>query len=169
VVGNDVKVQNNTSLYTGLIVEDNVFLGPSCVFTNVTNPRSEISRRGLYEKTILRRGCTIGANATILCGTTIGRYAFVGAGAVVTKDVPDYGLVMGNPARFRGWISRHGLPLRNPDADGVYVCPESGLRYKEVAPGIIRCLDLDEEAPMPEEMRVGTKSYDAIMHPERSA
>ena len=169
VVGNDVKVQNNTSLYTGLIVEDNVFLGPSCVFTNVTNPRSEISRRGLYEKTILRRGCTIGANATILCGTTIGRYAFVGAGAVVTKDVPDYGLVMGNPARFRGWISRHGLPLRNPDADGVYVCPESGLRYKEVAPGIIRCLDLDEEAPMPEEMRVGTKSYDAIVHPERSA
>jgi len=169
VVGNNVKVQNNTSLYTGLIVEDNVFLGPSCVFTNVTNPRSEISRRGLYEKTILRRGCTIGANATILCGTTIGRYAFVGAGAVVTKDVPDYGLVVGNPARFRGWISRHGLPLRTPDANGVYVCPESGLRYKEVAPGVIRCLDLDEEAPMPEEMRVGLKSYDAIVHPERSA
>ena len=111
VVGNNVKVQNNVSIYTGAIIEDDVFLGPSCVLTNVTNPRSQVNRHALYEKTTLRRGCTIGANATIVCGTTIGRYAFVAAGSVVTKDVPDYALVMGNPARQVGWMSRHGHRL----------------------------------------------------------
>src|SRR6188474_2785887 len=102
VIGSNVKVQNNVAIYTGTIVEDDVFLGPSCVLTNVTNPRSQVNRHSLYEKTILKRGCTIGANATIVCGVTIGRYAFVAAGSVVTKDVPDYALVMGNPARQTG-------------------------------------------------------------------
>ena len=102
IIGNNVKVQNNVSIYTGMEIEDDVFLGPSCVLTNVTNPRSQVNRRDLYEKTLIRRGATIGANATIVCGVTIGRYAFVAAGAVVTKDVPDYALVVGNPARQRG-------------------------------------------------------------------
>lgn len=159
VIGNNVKIQNNVSVYTGAIIEDNVFLGPSCVLTNVTNPRSEINRHGLYEKTVLRRGCTIGANATIVCGVTVGRYAFVAAGAVVTKDVPDYALVAGNPARQKGWMSRHGHRLGPPDAEGIMVCPESGFRYREVSPGVLRCLDLDEDAPLPESMRVGKKSY----------
>ena len=100
VIGNHVKVQNNVAIYGGVTVEDEVFLGPSCVLTNVTNPRSQISRKSLYEKTLIRKGATIGANATIVCGITLGRYCFVGAGAVVTKDVPDYGLVVGNPAGF---------------------------------------------------------------------
>ncbi len=99
IIGNNVKIQNNVSMYTGVVVEDDVFLGPSCVLTNVTNPRSQVNRHALYETTVLRRGCTIGANATIVCGVTVGRYAFIGAGAVVTKDVPDYALMVGNPAR----------------------------------------------------------------------
>lgn len=164
VIGNNVKVQNNVSIYTGTIIEDDVFLGPSCVLTNVTNPRSQINRHSLYERTLLKRGCTIGANATIVCGITIGRYAFVGAGAVVAKDVPDYALVLGVPARQVGWVSRHGLPLRNPDENGVYTCPESGLRYREIEPGVLRCLDLDEEAPLPEAMRVGRIRYDDLVH-----
>ena len=157
-----MKVQNNVSIYEGTVIEDDVFLGPSCVLTNVTNPRSQVVRRALYEKTLIRRGASIGANATVVCGTTIGRYAFVGAGAVVTKDVPDYALVAGVPARFRGWMSRHGHPLRNPDGGGVMTCPESGLRYREVAPGTLRCLDLDEDAVLPPAQAVGTAAYDSF-------
>lgn len=159
VIGNNVKIQNNVSIYTGVVIEDDVFLGPSCVLTNVTNPRSQVNRHELYEKTLLRRGCTIGANATVVCGLTIGRYAFVGAGALVTKDVSDYALMLGNPARQKGWMSRHGHRLHNPDADGVMRCPESGYRYREVEPGVLRCLDLDEGAPLPAELALGHKSY----------
>lgn len=160
VIGDNVKVQNNVSIYTGTVVEDDVFLGPSCVLTNVTNPRSQVVRRGIYETTVFRRGASVGANATIVCGIEVGRYAFIAAGAVVAKDVPDYALMVGVPARQAGWVSRHGLPLKNPDADGVMTCPESGLRYKEVEPGIIKCLDLDEEAPLPPELAVGDTKYD---------
>jgi UDP-2-acetamido-3-amino-2,3-dideoxy-glucuronate N-acetyltransferase len=161
VIGNNVKVQNNVSLYTGLVVEDDVFLGPSCVLTNVTNARSQVNRHSLYEKTTLRRGCSIGANATIVCGVTIGRYAFVGAGAVVTKDVPDYALVLGNPARQHGWMSRMGHRLGGADSEGVMKCPESGYRYREVSPGVLRCLDLDEESSLPPELAEGEKPYGA--------
>jgi UDP-2-acetamido-3-amino-2,3-dideoxy-glucuronate N-acetyltransferase len=162
VVGNNVKIQNNVSLYSGAIIEDDVFLGPSCVFTNVTNPRAQVNRHTLYEKTVIRRGATVGANATIVPGVQVGRYAFIAAGAVVTKDVPDYGLVMGVPARQTGWMSRQGHVLRDPNADGVMICPETGLRYREVAPGKLVCLDLDDEAPLPESMRTGSVSYDEI-------
>jgi UDP-2-acetamido-3-amino-2,3-dideoxy-glucuronate N-acetyltransferase len=158
VVGNNVKIQNNVSVYAGTVVEDDVFLGPSCVLTNVTNPRSQVVRHSLYEITHLKRGCTIGANATIVCGVTIGRYAFVGAGAVVTKSIPDFALVVGNPARQVGWMSRHGHRLNSPASDGVMRCPETGYRYKDIEPGVLRCLDLDEEAPLPAELTVGTKS-----------
>jgi UDP-2-acetamido-3-amino-2,3-dideoxy-glucuronate N-acetyltransferase len=160
VVGNNVKVQNNVSIYAGTIIEDDVFLGPSCVLTNVTNPRSQVNRHQLYEKTIFRRGVTVGANATIVCGIELGRYAFVAAGAVVTKDVPDYALVMGVPASQVGWMSRHGHRLMNPNADGVMFCPESGYRYKEVSPNELRCLDLDEEQVLPQKLSVGFSSYD---------
>lgn len=159
VIGDNVKIQNNVSIYSGTVIEDDVFLGPSCVLTNVTNPRSQVNRHSLYESTRLRRGCSVGANATIVCGITIGRYAFIGAGAVVTKDVPDYALVVGNPARVRGWMSRHGVRLSSPAADGRMTCPESGLTYQQVAPGEIRCLDLDEDAPLPAELRVGRIPY----------
>ncbi|NQS98594.1 MAG: Gfo/Idh/MocA family oxidoreductase [candidate division Zixibacteria bacterium] len=160
IIGNNVKVQNNISIYTGAIIEDDVFLGPSCVLTNVTNPRSQVVRHSLYEKTILQRGCTIGANATIVCGITIGRYAFIGAGAVIAKDVPDYALMMGVPAKQAGWMSRHGHRLKNLDGNGIMVCPESGYRYKEELPGILKCLDLDEESPLPENLTVGKIAYD---------
>jgi UDP-2-acetamido-3-amino-2,3-dideoxy-glucuronate N-acetyltransferase len=153
VIGNNVKIQNNVSVYTGTVVEDDVFLGPSCVLTNVSNPRSQVVRRALYERTFLRRGATVGANATIVCGTTLGRYAFVAAGAVVTKDVPDYALMVGVPARQVGWMSRHGHRLA-ADASGVMVCPESGLRYAE-RDGVLRCLDLDEDAALDAAMAVG--------------
>jgi UDP-2-acetamido-3-amino-2,3-dideoxy-glucuronate N-acetyltransferase len=159
VIGNNVKIQNNVSVYTGAIIEDDVFLGPSCVLTNVSNPRSQVNRHSLYENTLLKRGCTIGANATIVCGVTVGRYAFVGAGSVVTRDVPDFALVVGNPARRVGWMSRHGHRLSAPDLDGIMRCPETGYRYSEVEPGVVRCLDLDEEAPLPAELKLGTKSY----------
>ncbi len=158
-IGNNVKVQNNVSIYTGLEIEDDVFLGPSCVLTNVTNPRSQVNRHSLYEKTVIRRGATVGANATIVCGVTLGRYCFVAAGAVVTKDVPDYALVVGNPARQKGWMSRHGHVLK-PAANDILKCPESGFRYREDPPGTLRCLDLDEGSPLPAELAVGTKSYD---------
>jgi UDP-2-acetamido-3-amino-2,3-dideoxy-glucuronate N-acetyltransferase len=158
VVGNGVKVQNNVSLYSGTIVQDHVFLGPSCVLTNVSNPRAEVVRHELYEPTLLRRGATVGANATIVCGSTLGRYAFVGAGAVVSGEIPDYALVLGVPGRRRGWMSRHGHRL-TPDASGVLRCPESGLRYAEVPPGRLHCLDLHEDEPLPEPLRRGKARY----------
>ncbi len=160
VIGNNVKIQNNVAVYTGTVVEDDVFLGPSCVLTNVTNPRSQIKRHSLYEKILIKRGASIGANATIVCGITIGRYAFIAAGAVVAKDVPDYALMVGVPGRRVAWISRHGHILKNPDAEGIMICPESGYRYREVSPGVIRCLDLDEEAPLPVELAEGKITYD---------
>ena len=159
VIGNNVKIQNNVSVYTGAVVEDDVFLGPSCVLTNVTNPRSQVNRHSLYETTHLKRGCTIGANATIVCGVTVGSYAFVGAGSVVTKSVPDYALVVGNPAHQVGWMSRHGQRLESPDPAGMMRCPEAGYVYKEVEPGVLRCLDLDEEAALPVELSAGTRPY----------
>ena len=163
-IGNNVKVQNNVSIYTGLEIEDDVFLGPSCVLTNVTNPRSQVNRHSLYEKTLIRRGATIGANATIVCGITIGRYAFVGAGAVVTKDVPDYALVMGNPARRTGWMSRHGHILR-PGTDGVLTCPESGFRYQEIDSDHLRCMDWAEDQPLPPDLSKGVKGYEEFKQP----
>jgi UDP-2-acetamido-3-amino-2,3-dideoxy-glucuronate N-acetyltransferase len=159
VVGNNVKVQNNVSIYAGVVIEDDVFLGPSCVLTNVSNPRSQINRHSLYEKTLIRRGATIGANATIVCGITIGRYAFIGAGSVVTKDVPDYALMTGNPARQKGWMSRHGHVLNKPGDDGVMACPESGLRYRLGEDGRLSCLDLSEEVGLPFNQIVGKASY----------
>lgn len=161
IIGNNVKVQNNVSIYEGTVIEDDVFLGPSCVLTNVTNPRSQVLRKALYETTLLKRGCSVGANATIVCGITIGRYAFIAAGAVISKNVPDYALIVGVPGRQRGWMSRHGHLLKNPDADGILSCPESGLRYKEET-GCLRCIDLDEEAPLPPEMAIGKEFYDSI-------
>lgn len=161
VIGENVKVQNNVSIYTGTVIEDDVFLGPSCVLTNVTNPRSQVDRHGLYEPTVLRRGCSIGANATVVCGTTIGRYAFVGAGAVVVRDVADYALVMGVPARRVGWMSRHGHRLF-PGPDGLAVCPESHFRYSLVASDVFRCVDLREDDPLPDDLAVGRARYDAL-------
>ncbi|MBT3294001.1 MAG: N-acetyltransferase [Verrucomicrobia bacterium] len=158
-IGDNVKVQNNVSIYTGTIIEDDVFLGPSCVLTNVSNPRSQIVRHSLYEKTVLKRGATIGANATIVCGVTIGRYAFIGAGAVVSKDVPDYALMTGVPARRRDWMSRHGIPLPEPDSEGIMNCPESGLRYREDESRQLRCIDLDEDEALPVELSKGETSY----------
>lgn len=129
VLGKNVKVQNNVSIYTGVRCEDDVFLGPSMVFTNVVNPRSAVNRKNQYAETLVKKGASIGANATIVCGHNIGRYAFVGAGAVVTKSVPDYALVVGNPARQTGWMSEYGHKLKF-DHSGIAVCPESHERYK---------------------------------------
>jgi len=159
VIGDNVKVQNNVSIYTGAIIEDDVFLGPSCVLTNISNPRSQIVRHSFYEKTTFRRGASVGANATIVCGIELGRYCFIGAGAVVTKDVPDYALMIGVPAKQAGWVSRHGVRLPKPNAQGIMVCPESGYHYQEIATGAVRCLDLDEEAPLPPEKAVAKVSY----------
>jgi UDP-2-acetamido-3-amino-2,3-dideoxy-glucuronate N-acetyltransferase len=128
-MGNNVKVQNNVSIFEGVILEDDVFLGPSCVFTNVINPRSFIVRKLAYRKTLVKRGATIGANATIICGVTIGQYAMVGAGSVVTKDIHDYALVKGNPARQSGWVSKAGVKLEFDDK-GEAVCSETGEVYK---------------------------------------
>jgi UDP-2-acetamido-3-amino-2,3-dideoxy-glucuronate N-acetyltransferase len=129
VLGRNVKVQNNVSIYTGVICEDDVFLGPSMVFTNVVNPRSGVNRRGQYAKTIVKKGASIGANATIVCGHDIGEFAFIGAGAVVTKTVPAYALVIGNPARQAGWMSEYGHKL-SFDKNGLATCPESGDKYE---------------------------------------
>jgi UDP-2-acetamido-3-amino-2,3-dideoxy-glucuronate N-acetyltransferase len=129
LLGKNVKIQNNVSVYTGVICEDDVFLGPSVVFTNVSNPRSAVVRQDKYETTLVKRGATIGANATVICGNTIGEYAFIGAGAVVTKDVKNYALIVGNPAKQMGWMSRYGHRLQF-DEDGYAVCPESGQRYR---------------------------------------
>jgi UDP-2-acetamido-3-amino-2,3-dideoxy-glucuronate N-acetyltransferase len=128
VLGVNVKIQNNVSVYTGVICEDDVFLGPSMVFTNVINPRSAINRRGEYSRTLVRKGASIGANATVVCGNNIGSFALVGAGAVITKDVADYALVVGNPAKQIGWVSEYGHRL-NFDADGIALCMESGQIY----------------------------------------
>ena len=160
VIGNGVKIQNNVAIYGGVTVEDDVFLGPSCVLTNVTNPRSQVSRKSLYEKTLIRRGSTVGANATIVCGITLGRYCFIGAGAVVSKDVPDYGLVLGNPGKLAGFMSRHGHKLQFDDSNQA-ICPESNYRYKR-AEDEVRCIDLDEEKPLPEELSVGSETYDSF-------
>ena len=129
VLGNNVKVQNNVSIYTGVVCEDDVFLGPSCVFTNVTNPRSGVNRRGQYSKTTVKRGASIGANATIVCGHDIGEFSFIGAGAVVTKNIPAYALVVGNPSKQIGWMSESGHRL-NFDKDGIAVCEESKKKYQ---------------------------------------
>jgi UDP-2-acetamido-3-amino-2,3-dideoxy-glucuronate N-acetyltransferase len=129
ILGNNVKVQNNVSIYEGVVCEDDVFLGPSMVFTNITNPRSAIVRKGQYSKTIVHKGVSIGANATIVCGHDIGQYAFIGAGAVVTKHVKPYALLVGNPAKQIGWMSEYGHRL-NFDANGIAICPESKEHYK---------------------------------------
>ena len=129
VLGNNIKVQNNVSIYTGVICEDDVFLGPSMVFTNVINPRSAVVRRDKYIKTVVEKGATIGANATIVCGNKIGKFAFIGAGAVVTREVSSYALVVGNPSRQIGWMTEYGHRLKfNPD--GLAICPESGDEYR---------------------------------------
>ncbi|MFW5892224.1 MAG: acyltransferase [Bacteroidota bacterium] len=129
VLGNNNKVQNNVSVYTGVICEDDVFMGPSMVFTNVINPRSGVNRKDQYAKTLVRKGATIGANATIVCGIELGRYCFIGAGAVVIKDVPDYALVVGNPSKHIGWMSEYGHRLKF-DENNIAVCPESGEKYE---------------------------------------
>lgn len=128
VLGNNVKVQNNVSIYTGVTCDDDVFLGPSMVFTNVINPRSAINRRDQYARTHVGKGASIGANATIVCGHDIGEYAFIGAGAVVTKNVPPFALVVGNPAKQLGWVGEYGHRL-NFDIEGIATCPESGQQY----------------------------------------
>ncbi|MBI4706274.1 MAG: N-acetyltransferase [Deltaproteobacteria bacterium] len=130
IVGNRVKIQNHVSVYDGVVVEDDVFLGPSCVLTNVRSPRAHVSRRHAFETTLLCRGCTIGANATLVCGVSVGPYAMVGAGAVVCRDVPAHALVVGVPGRVRGWVSRCGRRLPAPDGDGTASCPECGQRYR---------------------------------------
>lgn len=135
VLGNNVKVQNNVSLYTGVTCEDDVFLGPSCVFTNVINPRSAIVRKNEYRKTHVSKGASIGANATIVCGHDIGRYAFIGAGAVITKNVPPYALFFGNPAKQEGWVSEYGHRLQFDDS-GFAKCPETGDRYELAKDGV---------------------------------
>jgi UDP-2-acetamido-3-amino-2,3-dideoxy-glucuronate N-acetyltransferase len=157
VVGNNVKVQNNVSIYDGLTLEDDVFLGPSCVLTNVSNPRSQVNRQTIFERTLIRRGATIGANATIIPGVTIGRYAFVCAGATVTRDVPDYAMMMGVPAKQVGWMSRHGHQLTGRDGE-VMTCLESGFRYQQKK-DILYCIDLDEDQPLPESLSKGIRSY----------
>ena len=128
-LGNNVKIQNNVSVYTGVVCEDDVFLGPSMVFTNVINPRSGVIRKEEYMKTVVKKGASIGANATIVCGNNIGKYAFIGAGAVVTKEVPDYALMVGNPSKNIGWMSEFGERL-NFDSTGIAICDNTGLKYK---------------------------------------
>jgi UDP-2-acetamido-3-amino-2,3-dideoxy-glucuronate N-acetyltransferase len=130
VIGDRVKVQNNVSIYTGVVIEDDVFCGPSMVFTNVINPRSAVSRKHEYQQTIVRRGATLGANSTIVCGHVIGRYAFVGAGAVVTRDVPDFALVVGNPARVAGWMCACGVRLTKTARPRASTCAACGERYR---------------------------------------
>jgi UDP-2-acetamido-3-amino-2,3-dideoxy-glucuronate N-acetyltransferase len=143
ILGNNVKVQNNVSIYTGVICEDDVFLGPSMVFTNVINPRSAIIRRGEYIQTVVEKGATIGANATIVCGNKIGKFAFIGAGAVVTREVKPYALVVGNPSKQVGWMSEYGHRLVF-DSEGLAVCPESGDRYKLHEDTITKTQSVDE-------------------------
>lgn len=140
VLGNHVKVQNNVSIYTGVICEDEVFLGPSVVFTNVINPRSRISRRAEFQATLVKKGATLGANATILCGIILGEHCFIGAGAVVTKDVQPYALVTGNPARQSGWMSEYGHRLHFDD-NGYATCPESREKYRLISGSVIKIIE----------------------------
>lgn len=149
IIGNNVKIQNNVSIYSGVELEDDVFCGPSCVFTNVINPRSQIPRQSEFQPTLIRRGATIGANATILCGITIGRYAFIAAGSVVRTSVTDYALIAGVPGIQKGWMSRHGYRLQATSEANIMVCPTSGWHYQEVEPGIVHCLDWPEDKPLP--------------------
>lgn len=144
ILGDHVKVQNNVSIYTGVICENDVFLGPSCVFTNVINPRSAISRKEEFKQTLVRRGATIGANATVICGHMIGEYAMIGAGAVVTKDIPPYALVVGNPARQIGWVSEAGERLEF-DANGIAICPYGGEKYELKENKVIRLYHSDKQ------------------------
>jgi UDP-2-acetamido-3-amino-2,3-dideoxy-glucuronate N-acetyltransferase len=144
-IGNNVRIQNNVSVYDGVELEDFVFCGPSCVFTNDRYPRSEFLRQADFLATRVRRGATLGANSTILCGVTIGRYAFISAGAVITKDVPDYALMLGSPALQRGWMSRHGQPLVESGAAGGYRCPTSGWLYQVTESKGLRCIDWPED------------------------
>lgn len=146
-IGDNCKIQNNVSIYEGVELEDFVFCGPSMVFTNILEPRCEFPQRGgeFYLKTLVKHGASIGANATIVCGNTVGKFAFIAAGAVVTKDVPEYALMAGVPAKRVGWMSRHGVRLPNPDQNGMMVCPKSGWRYKEEKPGVLKCLDWPED------------------------
>ncbi len=144
-LGRNVKVQNNISVYTGVICEDDVFLGPSAVFTNIVNPRSAVARKDQYVQTIVEKGATIGANATIVCGNRIGRFAFIGAGAVVTRDVAAYALVMGNPARQKGWMSEYGHRL-DFDETGTAACPESGEKYI-LKDGMVSKINLKQAPP----------------------
>lgn len=148
-IGDNCKVQNNVSIYEGVELEDFVFCGPSMVFTNISEPRVEFPQRGadFYLKTVVKYGASIGANATIICGHDIGRFAFIAAGAVVTKDVPDYALMAGVPAKRIGWMSRHGAKLPKPDAEGILVCPKSGWKYKEEN-GKLHCLDWPDDKPI---------------------
>jgi UDP-2-acetamido-3-amino-2,3-dideoxy-glucuronate N-acetyltransferase len=148
-IGDHVKIQNNVSVYDGVQLDDEVFCGPSCVFTNVKNPRSELSRKHEFVVTRVRRGATLGANATLVCGADLGRYALVGAGAVVTGQHPDYALLLGVPARQIGWVSRHGQRLVDRDGDGNLLCPESHFRYRESSLGALTCLDHPEDLPLP--------------------
>jgi UDP-2-acetamido-3-amino-2,3-dideoxy-glucuronate N-acetyltransferase len=161
-IGDNVKIQNNVAVYTGTTIEDDVFLGPSCVLTNVTNPRAQVIRRNLYEETVIKRGATVGANATIVCGITLGHYCFIAAGAVVAKDVPDYALILGVPGKQAGWMSRHGHILQNPDPQGIYRCPESGYQYKLDDTAQMKCIDIDEEDPLPPELSRGEKNYETF-------
>jgi UDP-2-acetamido-3-amino-2,3-dideoxy-glucuronate N-acetyltransferase len=138
-LGNNVKVQNNVSIYTGVICEDDVFLGPSMVFTNIINPRSAVIRRDQYVTTTVRRGASIGANATVICGNEIGEYALIGAGAVITKNVRPYALVIGNPGRQTGWVSEYGHKLAFDDS-GTALCPESGQKYRLTDEGVTRII-----------------------------
>lgn len=137
ILGDNVKIQNNVSVYTGVICEDDTFLGPSCVFTNVINPRSAIIRKDEYKKTIVKKGASIGANATIVCGNNIGRYSFIGAGAVVTKDVPDYALIVGNPGRIIGYVCECGNRLEKAEGKEKYKCNNCNKEYKEVDGNLI--------------------------------
>ena len=138
IIGDNVKIQNNVSIYTGVILEDDVFCGPSMVFTNVVNPRSHVSRKDEYRETMVKRGASLGANCTIVCGHTIGAYAFIGAGAVVTKDVPDYALLIGNPARVAGWMCQCGIKLASgPQPPAAVKCAACGSRYRTNVAGVL--------------------------------
>jgi UDP-2-acetamido-3-amino-2,3-dideoxy-glucuronate N-acetyltransferase len=147
-LGNHVKIQNNVSVYDGVELEDYVFCGPSCVFTNVKNPRAELSRKHEFVATRVRRGATLGANATVICGADLGRYSLLGAGATVSGAHPDYALLLGVPARRVGWVSRHGHRLEARDSDGNLLCPESQFRYREKPSGTLSCLDHPEDLPL---------------------